>query len=282
MATLLVGYDVESFAIGEGLARIGDHGIDQAIEPSSTPAAMEVIKRNHEEFDAPATLFICGRTLVHHVDLFQELVDHPLFDVQQHTYSHALFKPDAWNGGVFLSSPPNAMETEIATTSAALKKYLDIDCIGLRAPHGYHLGLTDMPEMLDVLERCGIRFVSSWARNEHGENPTPMSIQPFWYDEQGHPEILEIPFQGWLDGIWFEANGIDNGSGYADVLSRSIDEIVAGDLVYGGCYHDWAMIRYDEAGSGWIRSLLSYARQQGVEVKSYADFYRAMPAPIGA
>ena len=33
MSTLLVGYDVEAFAIGEGLARIGDHGFVEALDP---------------------------------------------------------------------------------------------------------------------------------------------------------------------------------------------------------------------------------------------------------
>ena len=280
MAKLLVGYDVESFAIGEGLARLGDHGIVQATEPDSTPKAMEVILRNHEEFDAPATLFVCGRTLVHHIGLFQELSRHPLIDIQQHTYSHALFKPDTWKGGVFLASPPEAIEMELAMTSAAIERYLGVECIGLRTPHGHYLGLSDRPELLDVLERCGIRFVSSWGRNSNGENPTPFSTQPFWYSEQGHPEILEIPFQHWLDGIWFEANGIDRGREFGRVLRDAIDEIVADNLVYGGCFHDWTMLRYDEAGAGWVRALLSYAREMDVEIISYADYYRSTSALV--
>ena len=55
---------------------------------------------------------------MHHIGLFQELSRHPLIDIQQHTYSHALFKPDTWKGGVFLASPPEAIETELAMTSA--------------------------------------------------------------------------------------------------------------------------------------------------------------------
>ncbi len=275
MATLLVGYDVEAFAIGEGLARLGDHGFTHAVEPDSTAAAMDVIVENHERFDAPATLFVCGRTLVHHVGLFKELASHPLMDIQQHTYSHTLFKPDYWKDGVFLSSPPEAIETELSMTSDALKRYLDVDCIGLRTPHGYNLGLTDCPEILDILERLGIRFVSSWGRNEHGENPTPFSVQPFWYSEQGHPEILEIPFQGWLDGVWFEDKGIHRGREYARVLRAAVDEIIEGDLVYGACFHDWTMLRYDEVGTRWVYSLLSYAREQDVEIVSYSDYYHS-------
>ena len=51
-------------------------------------------------------------------------------------------------------------------------------------------------------------------------------MQPFWYDEQQHPEILEIPFQHWLDGTWFEEFGIDRGAEFAGVLEGAIDEIV--------------------------------------------------------
>ena len=40
----------------------------------------------------PGTLFVCGRTLVHNVEALEPFVDHPLFDIQQHTYSHTLFR----------------------------------------------------------------------------------------------------------------------------------------------------------------------------------------------
>lgn len=280
MPKLLVGYDVEAFAIGEGLAQMGDHGLAHAVDPASTTAALEIIRRNHEEFEAPATLFICGRTLVHHVEDFEPFVDHPLFDLQQHTYSHALVKQDSWRGGVFRASPPAALETELRTTSDALARYLDVECIGLRTPHGHHLGVSDAPDVLDVLERVGIRFVSSWGRNSEGGNPTPLSVQPFWYSEQGHPEILEIPFQHWLDGFWFEEYGIDRGHEFAEVLRAGIDEIVTNDWVYGACFHDWTMLRYDERGTGWVRSMLQYASESDVEIMSYADFHRSMPAPM--
>jgi peptidoglycan/xylan/chitin deacetylase (PgdA/CDA1 family) len=278
MATLLVGYDVEAFAVGEGLARMGDHGLREALDPSSTVKALQIIRKNHEETGAPATLFICGRTLLHALDAFRPLAGHPLFDLQQHTYSHTLFKEDRWQGGVFIPSPPEAIEHELVMTSAALKRHLSVDCVGLRAPHGYYRGLTDRPEMLALLRRCGIGYVSSWARNAEGGNPTPLSVQPFWYDEQGRPDLLEIPFQGWLDAFWFEANGIERGEAFGEVLKETIDEIVAKDLTYAACFHDWAMLRYREARTGWVRTLLDYAREKGVEILSYTDFYRRMPA----
>jgi peptidoglycan/xylan/chitin deacetylase (PgdA/CDA1 family) len=273
MPTLLIGYDVEACAIGEGLACLGAHGMGEAIDRTSTAKALEVIRRNHETYDVPATLFVCGRTLVHNVSVLEQIVDHPLFDIQQHTYSHTLLKNDHWKGGTFLASPPEAIDQEIRQTSEALERLLGVECIGLRTPHGYHLGLTDRPEMLAVLQERGIKFVSSWARNAEGANPTPLSVQPFWYAEQGFPDLLEIPFPHWLDGTWFEEHGIERGAESADVLRQAIDEIVRDDLVYGACFHDWAQLRYRETETGWVRSLMEYAQATGTETLSYRQYY---------
>ena len=201
---------------------------------------------------------------------FEAFVDHPLFEIQQHTYSHTLFKEDHWKGGTFLASPPEAIAHEVNSTSAILKQYLGIDCIGIRTPHGYYRGLT---ELLGILKAAGIRYVSSWARNAEGGNPTPLTVQPFWYAEQGFPALLEIPFQHWLDAVWFEANGPERGEAFGEVLKEAVDESLEGGLVYGACFHDWTMLRYDEAGTGWVKALLSYAREREVEALTYSGFY---------
>lgn len=280
MATVLIGYDVEACAIGEGLACIGAHGMGEAVDRSTTGRALDVIRRNHEQHDVPGTLFVCGRTLVHNVEALEPFVDHPLFDIQQHTYSHTLLKDDHWRGGTFLASPPVAIRQEVSQTSAALKRWLGVDCTGLRTPHGYHLGLTDAPEMLEVLWDCGIRFVSSWARNDQGTNPTPLDVQPFWYDVQGYSELLEIPFQGWLDGTWFEEYGIDRGTAFAAVLRETVDEIVANDWVYGACFHDWAQLRYREDETHWVAALMEHAQANDVELLSYAEFHERQEASV--
>ena len=70
MATLLVGYDVESAAIGEGIARLNDPWFDRSLEPESTVGAFEIMRENHHRFDAPATIFLCGRTLLHSIDAY--------------------------------------------------------------------------------------------------------------------------------------------------------------------------------------------------------------------
>jgi peptidoglycan/xylan/chitin deacetylase (PgdA/CDA1 family) len=273
---VLIGYDVEACAIGEGLACLGAHGMGEAVDRTTTRRALDIIRDNHETHQAPATLFVCGRTLVHNVEALEPFVDHPLFDIQQHTYSHTLLKDDHWKGGTFLASPAVAIEHEVGQTSAALRRLLGVECTGLRTPHGYHLGLTDRPEMVEVLHRCGIRFVSSWARSPEGTNPTPLSVQPFWYADQGFPDLLEIPFQHWLDGLWFEEFGIERGVEFGAVLAEAVDRVVADDLVYGACFHDWAQLRYRETDTRWVARLMEHATASGAELLHYAAFHERM------
>ena len=235
MATLLVGYDVESAGIGESLARIEDpeHRLEEGLHTASTVKGLEVIMEVHHELGVPCTLFCCGRTVLHNLDAIRSAARDPLMDVQQHTYSHTLFKDDIQLGGTFPASPLVAINHEVRTTSEILAQHVDVDCIGLRTPHGYRGGLTDAPDLVDMLSDAGIRYVSSWARNEKGENPTPLSVQPFWYETDNGAEVLEIPFQFWLDVLWFEEAGIHEGEAFGELLKGAIDEIVNNDLVYG-------------------------------------------------
>lgn len=273
MATLLMGYDVEYLAIGENLALAGAIDWYPDMEYETTGAGLDVIANNHLSLDVPATLFVCGRTLTHALDDVRAAADEDVFDIQQHTYSHVLFKPDTWEGEVFPASPEVALRHEVSATSELIAGHLDTDCIGLRTPHGYYQGLSDRPDLLNLLDECGIRFVSSWSRNEQGGNPTPLDVQPFWYSEQGQPDLLELPFQFWLDAFWFEEHGRNRGRDFAEALRGAIDEIVEKDLTYGACFHDWAMLLYDEQGTRWVRSLLEYALDQGVEIMSYTQYY---------
>ncbi|MFQ5427311.1 MAG: hypothetical protein ACE5EV_09530 [Gaiellales bacterium] len=71
MATILIGYDTEAAAVGEGLARLTGPGFPQyepALEPESTAEGLEVMTEVHRDLGVPGTLFICGRTLVHSLE----------------------------------------------------------------------------------------------------------------------------------------------------------------------------------------------------------------------
>jgi hypothetical protein len=91
MATLLIGYDTESAAVGEGLARFLGPDVPQyrcALDAETTRRGVALLARLHEELEAPCTFFVCGRTLLHALDALEPVAGSDLFDIQQHTYSH--------------------------------------------------------------------------------------------------------------------------------------------------------------------------------------------------
>jgi peptidoglycan/xylan/chitin deacetylase (PgdA/CDA1 family) len=281
MATLLIGYDTESAAVGEGLARFLGPDVPQyraALDPETTRRGVGVLARLHEELDAPCTFFLCGRTLLHALDAIEPLAASPLFDIQQHTYSHVVFRDVRYRAegsateAVLPETPPVALREELRMTSELIRKYLGRTCIGLRTPFGYYRGLRDRPDLLAIVRETGHRFVTSWGRNEENGNPTPW-VQPFAYGEEGFPELLEIPFQFWLDGIWFDTNGYGEGRAFRRALEGAVDEIAEQDLVFATAFHEWCAVEANEEGTGWIRGLIDRARARDVEVMSYAAYW---------
>jgi peptidoglycan/xylan/chitin deacetylase (PgdA/CDA1 family) len=276
-----MGYDTEAAAIGEGLARLAGPEFPQyrtALDPASTARALDVLARLHAEAGVPATLFLCGRTLLHSLDAVERALGTGLFDVQQHTYSHLVFRdvvyePSPGRAAVIPASPPVALREELLTTSDLILRLLGQRVVGLRTPFGYYRGLRDRADLLELVRGAGLRYVSSWLRNAENANPTPW-VQPFAYEEEGFGDILEIPAQFWLDGIWFDEHGWDRGAAFLAALRGAVDEVVAGDLIYGVCFHEWAVLSADEEATGWIRGFLSYAQDQGVEITTYTEYWR--------
>ncbi len=289
MATLLIGYDTESAAVGEGLARFLGPDVPQyraALDPDSTRKGVALLARLHEELEAPCTFFVCGRTLLHALDAIEPLAGSPLFDIQQHTYSHVVFRDVRYQvedgpEAVIPETPHVALREELRLTSELIRTYLGRECIGLRTPFGYYRGLRERPDLLAIVEETGHRFVSSWGRNEQNGNPTPWSVQPFTYADEGFQDLLEIPFQFWLDGIWFDVNGYGEGRAFRRALEGAVDHVADQDLVFATAFHEWCAVEANEEGTGWIRGLIERARERGVEVMSYADYWARAAANGG-
>lgn len=289
MASLLIGYDTESAAVGEGLARFLGPEVPQyrcALDPATTRRGVALLARLHEELEAPCTFFLCGRTLLHALDAIEPLAGSPLFDIQQHTYSHVVFRDVRYRAfgadaeAVLPETPPVALREELAFTSDLIRRHLGRECIGLRTPFGYYEGLRGRADLLQIVKETGHRFVTSWGRNEENGNPTPW-VQPFAYTEEGFADILEIPFQFWLDGIWFDAHGYGEGRAFRKALEGAVDEIADRDLVFATAFHEWCAVEADEEGTGWIRGLIEHARKRGVEITTYADYWARTQTSAG-
>jgi peptidoglycan/xylan/chitin deacetylase (PgdA/CDA1 family) len=281
IGAVLIGYDTESAAVGEGLARF-PHVVDSpyrfALEPETTARALAILEDVHRDVGVAGTLFVCGRTLLHALDAVRAAKATGLFDVQQHTYSHVPFReieysPEPGATARIAETPAVALREELVWTSRLIAEHLGHECVGIRTPFGYYRGLRDRPDLLAILREAGIRYTTSWGRNERNDNPTPW-VQPFAYEEEGYPNILELPFQFWLDVVWFDRHGYDTGPALLEALRGAVDEVAERDLVYGACFHEWVMLASDEERVGWLRGFLEYALERGVEITTYTDYWR--------
>jgi len=263
LPTFLLGYDVE---------RQDKIGFEE------TRKFLKVAAPLHQELHAPCTFFICGKTLEGNMKEFQEIKkNYPFIDLQQHTYSHTLLKTvvmetekgiEVYKGGTLAQ-----IEEEVRKTNELLKKYLDVDCIGLTGPYGYYRGLSDRPDILEILHRLGIRFTRTYARNEKDYQPVSFKSQPFWYKPQGFSDILEFPIQGWMDVYFKKKYGWGNIERYLNDVKTNIDYIVTHNLTWCYAQHDWSSIKEDPEMEA-TRRIIKYALERGVRLMSYFDYYK--------
>lgn len=271
MGTLLIGYDTESGSVYEA-----------SVEPAKTlEKSISAIADLHVELEVPATFFIVGKTIEMGHRTLRKLREHPdLFDLQQHTYSHLPLKSvNPTDGSAAINNDTNVVggsikriAAEVRRTSELLRHHLDAECTGIRGPWGYYLGLSDRPDIVRILAQNGIEFTSTYLRNRHDGCPLPLGVQPFYYDKQGPPGVLEIPSQDWIDCQWRVLYGWARTRAFARHLTQVTARISKSKLVWGTCFHDWSVITLDPELT-IMRELLTAAKELGVDVMSYKDFH---------
>jgi peptidoglycan/xylan/chitin deacetylase (PgdA/CDA1 family) len=266
MATFLMGYDVEDQ--------------DTAITREFLRRAVDL----HHEFQVPATFFVLGETLAKNVPAFLPIVGDPLFDIQQHTYTHkplkTLVQVNSSGTKVIVGGSLERTRDEVTRTNELLEAELGITCTGLTGPFTYYRGLADRPDILEVLWECGIRFLRTYGRNEQDWQPVPFDVQPFWYSAQGYGGMLEFGLQGWIDCLLRDEIGWANHDGYLVELERNLDHIVERDRVWSYLQHDWSSLREDPELS-MTAALLRMVSERPIEGMRYTDYYERESAIVG-
>ena len=256
-AIFCVGYDVEN-----GRVKI-------------TRKFLKSMLKVHEKYEVPATLFVVGKTLEQNIEQFKELVDHPLIDFQQHTYSHLIFKKihmkvDGVESSVGEDEPIEKIRSELERANASFKTNLGVKVEGLTTPYAFYQGLMDRPDILQALQDNGIKFVRSYARNERGYSPVPLTVQPFFYADQGFPDILECPIQGWQDCIWRDTFGWK--ANWERKVQTNLAEIEETKTYFGYVQHDWSSIKEDPKMERTAK-IFEFARSRNIKIMQYKDLY---------
>ncbi len=246
----------------------------------------------HEELDIPCTMFLTGTTMDFCGAACQAVGRHPLVSLGQHTYSHVLLKtiymqPDDGkpcphtDGAPTLLNEGGDLETIRVDVLRAQRLYETLfgeACPGLTAPWGAYRGLLDRPDILRILDEIGLKWVRSYARDFRDCQPTPFEVQPFFYADQGFPDLMEIPVTGYQDDFYWERfDDRAHGPDYADYLRWAVDHVIANDLVWtvNSHDHDTETPEDFEAHKGvWLRAVLSRAKSAGVRFITCEGLYQ--------
>src|SRR5947208_4829851 len=146
--------DPATAAVGEALSLFTESPnfplYEKALDPATCREALELLTEIHADVGVPATLFVCGRTLLHALEPVRAATASGLFDLQQHTFSHVPFKdivysPEPGLVGTIPAAPKEALVEELAFTSRLNGDHVGAACVGFRPPLGVSRELLGRP-----------------------------------------------------------------------------------------------------------------------------------------
>ncbi len=271
--TIICGYDVETAS-------------------DNTIGFLEGAEELHDRLGVPWTIYLTGTTLEKHSEMISRMVDNPLLTIGQHTYSHMLLKSiymTPGDGKPVHNSYPNffkkggslpEIREEIEKTQVLMHNLLGVECHGMTAPWCYYRGLADRPDLLEILSDNGIQWIRSNARDSRDCQPTPFTEQPYFYADQGFPDILELGVQGYQDDFyWDRFDDRRYGDSYRDYLFAMLQEVSEKNWVWNICSHDHDTSSkevFHETKGKWIRELLERAADLGIRFLSPDELYEEM------
>ena len=240
------------------------------------------------ELKVPVTWFLTGRTLERYPDVFRELDGSDLIELQAHTYDHVLLKTilmrvpegkrihDSTDWFLKRGGSPAEIEADLISCQRVFSDVLGRRATGLTGPWGYYRGLGDRPELLEIVHGQGFRILRTFARDERDGQPVPLDWQPFFYEAQGFPDVLECMVHGYQDDFYWRAfEEPKEGETYAAHLRSLADRVAKEDLTWSLCSHDHGCAtREGFRGKGaWMREIVEYAKGLGVRFMTVSRYY---------
>ena len=141
---------------------------------------------------APASFFIVGRLAQAAGPRLREILDHDLFDLQSHSFTH--------ENMLAIRDDPAAVRRELVDSRRVIEDLFGREVIGFTAPGGFARGFLGEPRLLEALWQAGYRYVRTLSWQPGNLSPAPLT-QPFWFSDDGFPELLEISAHAWHDNI---------------------------------------------------------------------------------
>jgi len=220
----------------------------------------------HRRHEIPATLFCCGRAIDGREDDFRafrsEVNGDPLFDIQDHSYSHIGIGYEA-------GKPVEVLRDDYERSFAAHERVFGVRPIGISicgtsGADGDRLRGFDETEKaqqeLGMLAGLGVRMINSFLSGvEESREFTN-------YGAIGHPDLMGFP-SAYSDTSWMAR--CESGDPVEFVFSRIEEHAAQGDHI-PIMLHDWvAWTRAEDSELTHVVRIAERARESGYELATH-------------
>lgn len=206
--------------------------------------------------------------------------DNLLLELQQHSYSHPIFRPTQEGDKSAVSTEEFA--ADITKASDVIENILGVRPTGLRTPRGYDRDLSDRVDILAGLAATGIWYVSSDLRSATNiDGPYTPERQPHAYATVGYPQITELPSHGWQDAIFapeharkFLGRDPDTPEQVVQhyeslfMQAAALAETTRKTAYISLCMHPWCIMQWD-ANLDIHKKIIEQGRRRGVDFVTY-------------
>lgn len=252
----------------------------------------------HKRFEMPATFFIVGRTLQANPGEYKQLLDHPLFEIASHSYSHQMLRDHIFCGPAVSHQQ---QQNEIFKAKELIEQVFERPCIGFRTPCGFDDGLKGAVDVLKLFQQAGHRYVSSLAWGPDYSMPALLR-KPFNYSAEGFADIWELPAHGWHENLLKDNNHW--GPKRLTLWPAPMPEAIPDDFVktpedefsinrvflekareknnpfVSLIWHPWSLHSFDPEMK-MLELTFTHVRKLGLKPCTYADLYRELSASSG-
>lgn len=231
---------------------------------------LEKIVAVHRADAIPATFFCRGETVDSLEPEFRsfhnEVKDDPLFDIQDHSYTHI-------GVGYEAGKPVDVLKADYERSFAAHervfgKRPVGVSICGTSGADGERLAGFDQTEKakaeFEMLVGLGMKMINSFLTDVDEKRAFTN------YARLGHPDVMGFP-SAYSDTSWMYRN--EQGDPVTYVKSRIDDHAAAGDPM-PLMIHDWvAWTCAPDQELTHIRTLVDYARSKGYELATHVSCY---------
>ena len=220
----------------------------------------------HRQKNLPATFFLVAKLVEHAAAELRALLDDPLFDLQCHSYTHADL--------MLLIEDEAALKVELTDAKHLIEDAFGREVRGFTTPAGFPHGLVGQKRLLAALWTAGYKYLRSVGLGPFNTIPAPLT-QPFWYAQDGYPELLEFGLHAWHDNVltgqpfavhwppllpWgYPAKRPETAHEIYAAYAPGIEYVVNNHLLtYVPCFHPWSVYRADRRALQ-IELLLTHA-----------------------